>query len=241
MQAGKERQRGRFVRLSGLLGSPLWPRGEPLALSLLWDLLPDNRLTPLDDAGKSRRTPLHLVHEALDPDPHPLVSVPVAYLGAGNGPLARGCVRPGRPTAGYGGERVEGRSYFCCPWRNRSALFSSSRASVSYLSASCRSTTAVWGQLSANLAALGAVSVCQLALLLASVLGVASRDSPAVVQPDSEVPLDPFALQLFKQVPNRLAGPRLVVIRWGAGEDLADERLGDFPPSGRSCAVPGPG
>ena len=43
-------------------------------------LLPENRLTPLDDAGKFRRTPLYLVHEALDPDPHPLVSVPVAYF-----------------------------------------------------------------------------------------------------------------------------------------------------------------
>ena len=53
--------------------------GEPLALSLLWDLLPDNRLTPLDDTGRSRRTPLYLDHEALDPDQHPLVSLPVAY------------------------------------------------------------------------------------------------------------------------------------------------------------------
>ena len=45
--------------------------GEPLALSLLWDLLPENRLTPLGDADKFRRTPLYLDHEALDPDPHP--------------------------------------------------------------------------------------------------------------------------------------------------------------------------
>ena len=34
----------------------------------------------MDEAGKSRRTPLYLDHEALDPDPHPLVSVPVAYF-----------------------------------------------------------------------------------------------------------------------------------------------------------------
>jgi hypothetical protein len=80
VQAGKEGSAGSFVRLSELLGSPLWPRGEPLALNLLWDLLPDNRLTPLDDAGRSRRTPLSLDHEALDPDQHPLVSVPVAYF-----------------------------------------------------------------------------------------------------------------------------------------------------------------
>jgi hypothetical protein len=80
VQAGKEGSTGSFVRLSELLGSPLWPRAEPLALSQLWDLLPDNRLTPLDDAGESRRTPLYLDHEVLDPGPHPLVSVPVAYF-----------------------------------------------------------------------------------------------------------------------------------------------------------------
>jgi hypothetical protein len=90
VQAGREGNAGSFVRLSELLGSPLWPRGEPLALGLLWDLLPDNRLTPLDDAARSRRTPLYLDHEALDPDQHPLVSVPVAYfppwvIGAGDG------------------------------------------------------------------------------------------------------------------------------------------------------------
>ena len=90
VQAGREGNAGSFVCLSELLGSPPWPRGEPLALGLLWDLLPDNRLTPLDDAGRSRRTPLYLDHEALDPDQHPLVSVPVAYfppwvIGAGDG------------------------------------------------------------------------------------------------------------------------------------------------------------
>jgi hypothetical protein len=60
----------------------------------------------------------------------------------------------------------------------------------------------------------GAVLLCQLALLLASVLGAATRDSPEVVQPDGKVPLDLLALQLFEQVPNRLAGPLLVVIPW---------------------------
>jgi hypothetical protein len=80
VQAGKEGSTGSFVRLSELLGSPLWPRAEPLTLSLLWDLLPDNWLTSLDDTSKSRRTPLYLDHEALDPDPHPLASVPVAYF-----------------------------------------------------------------------------------------------------------------------------------------------------------------
>jgi hypothetical protein len=77
VQAGKEGTAGSSVRLSELLDSLLWPRGEPLALSLLWDLLPGNRLTPMDEADKARRTPLYLVHEALDPDPHPLASLPV--------------------------------------------------------------------------------------------------------------------------------------------------------------------
>jgi ABC-type sugar transport system ATPase subunit len=81
----------------------------------------------------------------------------------------------------------------------------------------------------------GAVLPCQLALLLACVLEAAARDSPEVVQPDGKVPLDPLALQLFEQVPNRLAGPLLVVIPWGIGEDLADKGLGDFPPTGRVC------
>lgn len=80
VQAGKEGSAGSFVRLSELLGSPLWSAREPLALNLLWDSLPDNRLTPLEDTGKARRTPLYLDHEALNPDPHPLVSVPVAYF-----------------------------------------------------------------------------------------------------------------------------------------------------------------
>lgn len=68
------------MRLSELLGSSLWPRGEPIALSRLWDLLPDNRFTPLEDAGSSRRTPLYLDHETLDSGQHPLVSVLVAYF-----------------------------------------------------------------------------------------------------------------------------------------------------------------
>lgn len=80
VQAGKQGSTGSFVRLSELLGSPLWPKADPLTLSQLWDLLPDNRLTPLDDARQSRRTPLYLDDEFLDPDPHPLASVPVAYF-----------------------------------------------------------------------------------------------------------------------------------------------------------------
>lgn len=80
VQADKAGSKGSFARLSELLGSPLWARTEPLTLSTLWDSLPENRLAQLDDAGTSRRTPLYVDHQVVDPDPHPLVSVPVAYF-----------------------------------------------------------------------------------------------------------------------------------------------------------------
>jgi hypothetical protein len=35
---------------------------------------------PPDEADTSRRTPLYVDHLGVDPDPHPLVSVPVAYF-----------------------------------------------------------------------------------------------------------------------------------------------------------------
>jgi hypothetical protein len=65
------------------LGSPLRAKEEPLTLSMLWDSLPENRPAPLGDDGMSRRTPLYLDHQVLHPDPHPLVSVPVAYFPPG--------------------------------------------------------------------------------------------------------------------------------------------------------------
>jgi hypothetical protein len=80
VQADNKGSKGSFARLSELLGSPLWARAEPLTLSTLWDSLPENRLAPLDDAGTSRRTPLYVDHQVVHPDPHPLVSVPVAYF-----------------------------------------------------------------------------------------------------------------------------------------------------------------
>jgi len=60
MQADKEGSKGSSARLSEMLGSPLWDKAEPLALSTLWDSLPENRLVPLDDANLSRRTPLYI-------------------------------------------------------------------------------------------------------------------------------------------------------------------------------------
>jgi len=73
---------GSFVRLSELLGSPLWDEGDAIRFAALWDSLPENRLTPLEDADESRRTPLCVedrhVYEARETqEPHPLVSVDV--------------------------------------------------------------------------------------------------------------------------------------------------------------------
>jgi hypothetical protein len=73
--------KGSFVRLSELLSSRLWEKGGAPPMSELWDNLPENRLTPLSDAGESRRTPLYVDHRSLwPPDPHPLVTAPVIYL-----------------------------------------------------------------------------------------------------------------------------------------------------------------
>lgn len=68
--------RGSFVRLSQLLGSPLWGKKQ-VRLNVLWDLLPENEQVPLHDTGKDRRTPLWIEHRDLDPEPRQLASVPV--------------------------------------------------------------------------------------------------------------------------------------------------------------------
>jgi hypothetical protein len=60
--------------------SPLRPKPDSITLGALWDSLPENRLSPLDDTGAGRRTPLLADHQFVDPEPHPLVSVTVAYF-----------------------------------------------------------------------------------------------------------------------------------------------------------------
>lgn len=65
-----------FVRLSELLNSPVWGKA-PIPLNVLWDLLPENRHTPILDRGTLRRTPLWIEHRGLYPELHPLASVPV--------------------------------------------------------------------------------------------------------------------------------------------------------------------
>lgn len=70
--------RGSFARLSELLESPLWD--DVVTFGTLWDCVPENRLVPLDDNATTRRTPLWVVEPDRFIQPHPLVSVPVAYF-----------------------------------------------------------------------------------------------------------------------------------------------------------------
>jgi len=80
LEAGKAGGKTSFVRLSELLGSPPWTGPQPVMLSDVWDCLPGNRLYPLRDPGGSRTTPLYVDHRSLYAEPHPLISVPVAYF-----------------------------------------------------------------------------------------------------------------------------------------------------------------
>lgn len=80
LEAAKPGGKTSFGRLSELLGSSLWAGPQQVTLSELWDDLPDNRLHPLRDPSESRTTPLYVDHLSLYADPHPLTSVPVAYL-----------------------------------------------------------------------------------------------------------------------------------------------------------------
>jgi len=78
----KSGSKGSFVRLSEVFGSPVWEKSLGVTLSTLWDCVPKNRLTPIGVDDRSRRTPLYVAdyHVSDDDDPHPLVSVPVAYF-----------------------------------------------------------------------------------------------------------------------------------------------------------------
>ncbi len=61
---------------------------------------------PPDDADTSRRTPVHVDHLGVDSDPHPLVSVPVAYFPPRVTPQAAGS----SPGAWTGRSPARGRS-----------------------------------------------------------------------------------------------------------------------------------
>ena len=70
---------GSFVRLSAFLDSPVWADSKPIALSSLWDCIPETRLTPLVD-NESRRCPLLVDTQRMHGEPHPLASAPVMYF-----------------------------------------------------------------------------------------------------------------------------------------------------------------
>ena len=72
--------KGSFVRLSRLLDSQLWDRSFPVTLNTLWDVLPENRISPLRDSGKTRRTPLQVEGPGLFEEPHPLASLAVDHF-----------------------------------------------------------------------------------------------------------------------------------------------------------------
>jgi hypothetical protein len=80
VEANRSDSKGSFVRLSRLLDSQLWDRSFPVMLNTLWDILPENRISPLWDSGKSRRTPLYVERPGLFEEPHPLATVTVAYF-----------------------------------------------------------------------------------------------------------------------------------------------------------------
>ncbi|WP_433330038.1 YaaC family protein [Spirillospora sp. CA-294931] len=71
---------GSFVRLSALLGSPLWPSTSSVRFEEAWDCLPENYQWPLTDDDRRRRMPLYVDCRSVAPDLHTLASAPVAYF-----------------------------------------------------------------------------------------------------------------------------------------------------------------
>jgi hypothetical protein len=77
VQAGGDKDRGSFARLSRLLGSSLWPKQDQVTLNSLWDMIPENRHSPLRDTGEERRTPLAIDHQSHDGGHHTMAWFPV--------------------------------------------------------------------------------------------------------------------------------------------------------------------
>ncbi|MFK0172613.1 YaaC family protein [Streptomyces sp. NPDC090306] len=73
---GRAGTRGSFVRLSGLLESPLWPT-TPIPLGRLWDNIPENRFASLAKVTDSRRIPLYVEDRSMYREPHQLAAVNV--------------------------------------------------------------------------------------------------------------------------------------------------------------------
>ncbi|MEU8158074.1 hypothetical protein AB0B94_30845 [Micromonospora sp. NPDC048986] len=71
--------KGSFVRLSHILGSPIWGKDDAVRLAQLWDTVPENRTQPIVDDERSRRTVLR-VHGDRSFQPHPLASALVSHF-----------------------------------------------------------------------------------------------------------------------------------------------------------------
>jgi hypothetical protein len=67
-----------FVRLSEILGSPLW--NEPVSLQKLWETIPSNHEWPLSQDEQSSRMPLLAVPDFYGIESHPLLTVAVCYF-----------------------------------------------------------------------------------------------------------------------------------------------------------------
>ncbi|MDN3360198.1 hypothetical protein [Actinomadura sp. DC4] len=83
LTTGSPEDKGSFVRLSELLNSPLWPRGQnsdPVRLDSLWDCIPDCLDLPLNGNNRERRTPLYIDHRDPDLNPSAMVPTPVWNL-----------------------------------------------------------------------------------------------------------------------------------------------------------------
>lgn len=52
--------------LSQFLGSSLWPKQDQVTVNQLWDMIPEERHSPIHDAGKDRRVPLGIDHQFID-------------------------------------------------------------------------------------------------------------------------------------------------------------------------------
>ncbi|MFF4755215.1 YaaC family protein [Streptomyces sp. NPDC002514] len=68
---------GSFVRVSEVLGSPVWEK-DAVRLEDVWDLLPLNLGYPL--TGRERPTPLFAAASAIHEQDHPLLSIPVCDI-----------------------------------------------------------------------------------------------------------------------------------------------------------------
>jgi len=71
-------RKGSFVRLSDVLDSPIFAETQPVALTQLWDSVPENRLWPLRD-GQHRRTPLQVTPQNRY-RPHPYIIASVIHF-----------------------------------------------------------------------------------------------------------------------------------------------------------------